>query len=72
MFMSISQTVVTDDEWAKVRTTLMPADKNHGARVQVSFGWATSLILSIDEAKRLFLELEISLREAHDEENANV
>ena len=72
MFMSISQTVVTDDEWAKVRTTLMPADKNQSARVQVSFGWATSLILSIDEAKRLFLELEISLREAHDEENANV
>jgi hypothetical protein len=72
MFINIAQTIETDNEWNQVRSKYVEATSLSPARIQIAFGYVNSLLLNIDEAKRLFLELEIALREAYDEEAANV
>jgi hypothetical protein len=67
MFINVAQRVDTSNEWAQVRTRYMP-ESNSSEKILVAFGVINSLSLTIDEAKRLFLELEIALREAYDDE----
>lgn len=67
MFLSIAQSVETDNQYNQVRTRYLP-DASSNERILISFGYVNSLSLTIDEAKRLFLELEVSLREAYDDE----
>ena len=71
MFLSIAQSIETDNQYNQIRTRYLPEASN-SERILITFGYVNNLSLTIDEAKRLFLELEISLREAHDEEAANV
>lgn len=72
MFISINQFIETDNDYNRARCTYHEAVGTSEARISIAFGYVNSLTMSVDEAKRLFLELEIVLREAHDEENANV
>lgn len=67
MFLSIAQSIETDNQYNQIRTRYLP-DGSSTERILISFGYVNSLSLTIDEAKRLFLELEISLREAYDDE----
>jgi hypothetical protein len=67
MFINVAQRVDTSNEWTQVRTRYMP-ESNSSEKILVAFGVINSLSLTIDEAKRLFLELEIALREAYDDE----
>jgi hypothetical protein len=67
MIINVAQRVDTSNEWTQVRTRYMP-ESNSSEKILVAFGVINSLSLTIDEAKRLFLELEIALREAYDDE----
>lgn len=68
MFLNIGQTIETDNEWNKVRTRYLGATTASNERILIAFGWVNSISLTIEEAKRLFLELEVALREAYDDE----
>jgi hypothetical protein len=68
MFLSVGQTIATDNEYTRVRSSHQSATDHGDARIIISFGNLTSILLSVDEAKKLFLELEVSLREAYDDE----
>lgn len=67
MFLSVAQSVETDNTYTQFRTRYTP-DASSNERIHIAFGYVNGLSLTIDEAKRLFLELEISLREAYDNE----
>lgn len=67
MFLSIAQSIETDNKYNEIRTHYLP-DSSAGERIHIAFGYVNSLSLSIEEANRLFLELQIALREAYDEE----
>lgn len=72
MFICINQSVETDNQYNRPRCTYHEAVGTSDARISIAFGYVNSLTMSVDEAKRLFLELEVALREAYDEEGANV
>ena len=72
MFITTSQIVTTDMDYTRIRSSYDANTAYDGdARINISFGNYNTLRMSITEAKQMFLELEISLREAHDAEAAN-
>ena len=68
MFLSVNQSIPTDNEWNRPRAIYHEAVGTSEARISIAFGYVNSLSMSVNEAKRLFLELEVSLREAYDAE----
>ena len=68
MFLSVNQQVETDNEYNRPRSIYHEPVGTSKARISIAFGYVNSLSMSVDEAKRLFLELEVSLREAYDAE----
>lgn len=68
MFISVMQSIETDNDYNRPRTTYHEAVGTSKPRISIAFGYVNSLSMSIDEAKKLFLELEVSLREAYDDE----
>jgi hypothetical protein len=72
MFMHIAQTIATDNDYTQIRCSYDESPILGAKRISIAFGYVNSISLSIDEAKRLFLELEVALREAYDAEGANV
>lgn len=70
MFVSIAQEIRTNTDWLAITTKHKEKDTYADERIIISFGVLNNITLSIDEAKRLFLELEIALREAYEAEGA--
>jgi len=68
MFLSVNQSIETDNDYNRPRCTYHEPVGTSTARISIAFGYVNSLTMSVDEAKRLFLELEVSLREAYDDE----
>jgi hypothetical protein len=71
MFLSVNQSIETDNDYNRPRCTYHEPVGTSTARISIAFGYVNSLTMSIDEAKRLFLELEVSLREAYDDEDVS-
>jgi len=72
MFITTSQLITTDMDYTRIRSSYEANTAYDGdARITISFGNYNSLRMTITEAKQMFLELEISLREAYDAEEAN-
>lgn len=65
MFISIGQRVETDSKYTQIRVEYM-AESGLGPRVRMAYGYGDAILFDIDEAKRLFLELEVALRDAYD------
>lgn len=68
MFLSVNQSIETDNDYNRPRSIYHESVGTSKARISIAFGYVNSLSMSVDEAKRLFLELEVSLREAYDDE----
>lgn len=64
MFISIGQTVATDNKWTQIRSSYLAAEHGKQPRISVAWGWGDSILLDITEAKQLALELEQALRDA--------
>lgn len=64
MFISLGQTVDTDNKWTQIRSAYLAAEPGRGPRIRIAWGWGDALLLDIKEARTLALELEQALRDA--------